>query len=217
MKYCLFDFDGTVADTSEGIIRSARFALDKMGVNCDLSDRELEVVFIGPPLTKSFPQFVGEAGVERAIELFRGRYRTKGVFENSLFDGLRECLDKLTEMNITLYIASSKPIGFIREILRQHNIGTYFTGVYAPELDEDGVTKLDVINSAVKKIREADLSPDIYMIGDRKYDILGAHEAGLKAVGVGWGSADEGELEAAGADFIAESFDDIIRICNNLK
>ena len=82
MKYCLFDFDGTVADTSEGIIRSARFALDKMGVSCDLSDRELEVVFIGPPLTKSFPQFVGEAGVERAIELFRGRYRTKGVFEN---------------------------------------------------------------------------------------------------------------------------------------
>lgn len=217
MKYCLFDFDGTVADTSKGIIKSARFALDEMGVDCKLSDRELEVIFIGPPLTKSFPEFVGSQGVERAIELFRSRYRTKGVFENKLYEGLVECLEKLNKMGVTLYIASSKPICFIRDILRQHGIDIYFAGIYAPELDEDGLTKLDVINAAVSKIKQTDLSPKIYMVGDRKYDILGAHEAGLKAIGVRWGSADEGELEAAGADYIAESFADIINLYACLK
>lgn len=217
MKYYLFDFDGTLVETKEGIIKSARYALEKMGVDCALSDGELEVIFIGPPLTGTFPRFVGNDSqkVQAAIDHFRVYYRKTGVFENRLFENCKECLESLKRES-KLYISSSKPEVFVRDILGQRKIADYFEEVYAPGLDEDKTTKYDVIMSAINKIKENDSAPRIYMVGDRKYDIEGAHKAGIKAIGVRWGSADTGELEDVGADYIVESFEALKELDKNL-
>ncbi|MBQ7821402.1 MAG: HAD hydrolase-like protein [Clostridia bacterium] len=214
MKYYLFDFDGTLCNTNEGVIKSVEYALDKMGVVNTLTHEQMEPMFIGPPLTESFPYFFGEnrEAVLKAIYYFRERYNTLGVKENKLFDGVRDMLSELKARDRSLYICSSKPIGFIQMILKEHGIGGYFDGVFAPSLDEDKLTKYDVIMLAKKQILDADPEPVIYMVGDRKYDVMGAHQANLECIGVKWGCAEPGEFEACGTEYTVSSVKELLEL-----
>lgn len=218
MKYFLFDFDGTLVDTTLGVINSVKYAFDKMGIKHALTDDELAVRFIGPPLTQSFPEFVGDDRdrVKEAIDTFRVRYRTLGVLENELYPYLVDCLDSMKNYGCKLYIASSKPKTFICEILKQRGLDCYFEGIYAPGFDEDKMSKYDVIMAAIAKITESDKAAKIYMIGDRKFDIEGAHKAHIPAIGVRWGSAGKNELKEAGSDYIVSDYRELEVLAKDL-
>lgn len=219
MKYYLFDFDGTLCNTNEGVIKSVEYALEKMNVKNTLTREEMEPMFIGPPLTESFPYFFGKDkdAVLKAIAYFRERYNTVGVKENKLFDNIPKLLKEMKKRGNILYIASSKPIGFIHMILNEHNISDYFNGVFAPGLDEDKLSKYDVIMLAKNQILNSDTSPTIYMVGDRKYDVKGAHEAKLPCIGVKWGCAEDGEFEEYGAEHIVSTVDEFLLLDEKLS
>lgn len=212
MKYYLFDFDGTLCNTEEGVIKSVLYAMDKMNVVNPLPPDKMPSEFVGPPLTLSFPKYFGkdEANVLKAIDYFRERYNTIGVFENKLFVGIPEMLKELKARGRIMYIASSKPKNFIHMILKEYEIEDYFDGVFAPALDEEKTSKYAVIKLALEKVYASDDAPEFYMVGDRKFDVIGAHTAEIPCIGVKWGSAAEGELEEHGADYVVDSIDELL-------
>lgn len=211
MQYFLFDLDGTLMNTKEGIVKSVYYALDFLGVTEDEPEK-LER-FIGPPLDASFRDFyqMNETGVKRAVEKYRERYTKKGQYECEPYPGIPELLRELKEKGKTLYVATSKPAVFAEEILRHHGLLDCFDGVSAATLDGSVSEKPDIIRAVLKELPQAD-KKDIVMIGDRRFDILGAKECGIKSVGVRYGFPEPGELEEAEADYIADTTEQLREI-----
>ena len=211
MRYLLFDLDGTLINTKEGIVKSVYYALDFLGVTEDEPEK-LER-FIGPPLESSFRDFyqLNETGVRRAVEKYRERYKKKGQYECEPYPGIPALLRKLKECGKTLFVATSKPGVFAEEILRHHQLLQYFDGISAATLDGTVSEKPDIIRAVLKRLPEADLR-DVVMIGDRRFDILGAKECGIKSVGVRYGFPEPGELEKAGAGSIADTVEQLLEI-----
>ena len=201
-EYVLFDFDGTVSDTSEGIINSAIYALEKFGITCE--DRRALCRFIGPPLYDSFVEFYGfsDEMSRAAVGFFRERYNTVGIYESRMYDGIDVLLHKLKDCGRHIMIVSSKAEECIKELLRLYNIADCFEFV-AGASDAVGRTKEDVMRYAVD-VGGADVSKAV-MVGDTKYDIKAARLFGIKSVGVTYGFGTVRELEDAGADYIADS------------
>ena len=202
-KYILFDLDGTLTDSKEGILRCFRHAFKVLGV--PQPDDETMKSFLGPPLTESFRKVMG--GEEKAAEgvrIYRERYSTVGLFENRPYDGIKELLEHLREKGYILAVATSKFERYARMILEEFGLIGYFDAVTG--CGPDGVldTKTEVIEETLRRLGVKDKSEAV-MVGDRKQDVFGAHEAGLECIGAGWGFADPGELEENGADCIAAS------------
>lgn len=203
----LFDLDGTLTDNSVGIMKSARFALERMGVpNAENSTLRR---FIGPPLHLSFMEFYGfsEEKAFEAVEQYRVRYREKGVYESELFAGMGDLLHALKAAGAGLCVATSKPTVFTEVILKQHGVYELFDHVVGSNLDGTLTDKTEVILEVLRRIGEE--APCAYMIGDRSFDIIGAKNSGLKGVGVYYGFAEPGELEEAGADFITDTVEEL--------
>lgn len=210
----LFDLDGTLTDNSEGIIKSARFALDRMGFP-DEPDSVLRR-FIGPPLHDSFMKYYGfskEKAFE-AVENYRIRYREKGVYESVLFPGLREMLETLCEKGAKLCVATSKPSVFTEVILKQHGVYELFQFVVGSNLDGSMTDKTEIIHEVLRRIGETD--EPVVMVGDRSFDIIGANNCGVQSVGVYYGFADPGELEEAGATYIANTVSELKEVLEKL-
>ncbi|MNP11433.1 5'-nucleotidase [compost metagenome] len=192
----LFDLDGTLTDPREGITRSIQYALAKLGIDePDLSKLEH---FIGPPLLQAFMQFYGfdEAKAWEAVNHYRERFKVTGLYENEVFEGVIELLDTLEGQGRHLYIATSKPWEFAREIARHFNFAKHFKVIYGSELDGTRTNKVELIKHL---LAEEGLDPaQTLMIGDRKHDLIGARSNGLDcvAVGYGFGSRDELATEA---------------------
>ena len=187
----LFDLDGTLTDPREGITRSIQFALARLGI--DEPDITRLEHFIGPPLLQAFMQFYGfdEAKAWEAVGFYRERFKVTGLYENRVFDGVFELLDTLAGQNRTLYIATSKPWVFAREIARHFDFARYFKVIYGSELDGTRTDKVDLI---AHLLAEEELDPaQTLMIGDRKHDLIGGTRNGLDvaAVGYGFGSLEE--------------------------
>lgn len=202
--WILFDLDGTLTDSGEGVMKSVRFALDRMGFP-DEPESALRR-FIGPPLHKSFMDFYGfsEEKAFEAVETMRIRYREKGVYENSLYPGMNEMLSRLRAAGAKLCVATSKPAYFTEIILKQHGISELFTHIVGANLDGTLTDKTEVIREVLRRI--GDTSHErIFMIGDRKFDIIGAKNCGIPAVGVYFGYAEPGELEQAGASYVVQT------------
>lgn len=210
-KTVFFDLDGTLTDPKEGITKCVSYALRFFGIYEDNPDNLTG--YIGPPLSVGFSELAGlsEADSLAAVERYRERYRETGIFENRLYDGTKEALDKLKKAGIRLCIASSKPENFVRRITEKYNISGYFEHQVGAEENGKRNDKADVIAEAVKRCGISDLS-EIVMAGDRKYDIEGAKLCGIDSIGVTFGYGSRRELEQSGADYIADSFDDIIDI-----
>ena len=204
MLNLLIDFDGTVCDSAEGVLKSVEYALNKLGVSLDLSYSDLSVMFLGPPLSLPFGKiFNGDTDkVALAIEYFRERYNTLGVYENKLYDGVIDCLRDLKSEGVRACIASSKPDVFIKNILKRNNALDCFEEIFAPGLDGENLSKHDIVVKALDYVRTTDDNPQIYMVGDRKYDVEGAHLAEIPCIGVEWGYADKNELVYHGAEYI---------------
>lgn len=207
-QYFLFDLDGTVTDPGEGITNSVMYALQKFGIH--ERDRRKLYRFIGPPLADSFREFYGFSadGAKKGIRFYREYYSKKGIFENKLYPGIEEVLKRMKEDGKTLVLATSKPEFFAGRILEYFHLDSYFTFVAGATMDENRVKKGDVIVYALEQCSITDKRKAL-MIGDRKHDIQGAKENGLDSMGVLYGYGSREELETAGADYLAETVEDI--------
>lgn len=204
-NYILFDFDGTVFDTVEGISKSVKYALNKHGMDAPLESLRC---FAGPPLIEKFMEVFGVT-VEEAQDLvddYRERYKPIGIFECRSFPGIEQLLTELRAAGKKLAIATLKPQYMAESILERSGLITYFDSIFGSDHNGKG-TKEEMAGKCMAAIGA---KPDeTILVGDTKYDILGAHKAGLKAIGVRYGYAAEGELEAADADFIVDTVEQL--------
>lgn len=211
-KYILFDLDGTLTDPGEGITNSVKYALQKFGI--EVGDKSELNKFIGPPLWDSFEEYYGftREQANQAVEYYREHFRDKGIFENKVYPGVVELLETLSAEGKKLVLATSKPQVFAERILEHFGLKKYFVFIAGSELDGTRVDKGEVIQFALAGIGVEKLSQAV-MVGDRRHDILGAHKAGIKAIGVLAGYGGGEELLDAGADYIVERVADIWEIC----
>lgn len=206
-KNVFFDLDGTLTDSAEGIINSVEYALKRLGIT-DYKRSEL-YRFIGPPLSDSFAEFFGlsEEKCKEGVRLYREYFSEKGIYENKLYDGIQELLQKTKQAGMTLVLATSKPQEFAEEILRYFDIAGYFDFIAAAEMNGKRNRKQDIINYALEISGAA--PEQTVMVGDRKFDVLGAKSVGIASIGVLYGFGTEEELKEAGADFIAKTPDEV--------
>ena len=206
----LFDLDGTLTDPGLGITNSVAYALGKYGL--EVQDRKSLYCFIGPPLKDSFMKYYdfSEEKAFEAIRLYREYFSEKGLFENEVYEGVRELLEKIKASGRKIVLATSKPEVFSVRILEHFDLMKYFDVVAGASMDETRNKKGDVIRYAMEK--GGFTADKAIMIGDREHDIFGAKENALPSIGVLYGYGDEAELRSAGADYIAENVEDIYKL-----
>lgn len=207
-QYILFDLDGTITNPMEGITKSARYALASFGI--EVYDLRTLCPFIGPPLKQSFLEFyhLTDEQAEAAIIKYREYFSVKGIFENVMYEGVDKFLHTLTQKGKKLYLATSKPEPFARQILEHFKLSHYFSFIGGSTFDGSRSEKVDVIKYVLEETQITDLSKTV-MVGDRKYDITGAKMNGIDAIGVLYGYGDRKELEEAKADFIEVNLADL--------
>ena len=204
----LLDLDGTLIASRDGIIHCLRAALAELGHEPDAS-ADLDWV-IGPPLPDVMTRLLGEFGderVEEAVLAYRRHYNSSGVGQSPLFPGIPAFLEQLAQSGRRVFLATSKPLHLARKILEQRNLTGYFDGFYGARADDTGAEKPELIAGLVA--REGVDTRQAVMVGDRRYDITGAHANAMRAIGALWGYGGRAELEEAGADALAESPDDL--------
>ncbi|MBQ7118016.1 MAG: HAD family hydrolase [Clostridia bacterium] len=209
-KTVLFDLDGTLTDPGLGITNSVAYALKKYGI--EVGERERLYSFIGPPLNESFKRyynFSDEKAME-AIGVYREYFTSKGIFENEVYDGIRQLLRRIKASGRKVVLATSKPEEFALRILEHFELTEYFDIVAGASMDEKRNKKGDVIKYALEK--GGLTSEGAVMIGDREHDIFGAQENGIDTIGVLYGYGSRDELEKAGAMYIAETVYDIFAL-----
>lgn len=210
----LFDLDGTLVDSSQGILDSLHHMLRVMEAPVR-DDAELRR-WIGPPLQVCAEHLTGRssaADIETAVQAYRRRYREFGVFQTKLFPGIRELLESLSHRsNVRLGVATSKPTDFAAQILEQHDIHTLLPVLRGADW-EGKLSKADLIAEAAAQLGA---TPELsVMIGDRCFDIEGGQKHGLATVGVTYGFGDQDELEDAGADMICDTVEELSRALTN--
>ncbi|MBQ6207603.1 MAG: HAD hydrolase-like protein [Oscillospiraceae bacterium] len=209
-QYALFDLDGTLTDSKEGILKSLVYAFEKLGD--PVPDHDTLLRFIGPPMEVSFPLYCGyDAKRTRlAVDTFRERYAPIGVYENTPAEGIIEMFQRLTEKGIVLAVASSKPHGMCVKVCDRFGFTPYMRAIVGSPLTEDW-DKARVIRETMSRlgIGEAE-KPLTVMVGDRKYDAEGAIKCGVDCIGVEFfGYAEPGELKAAGAVRVARTVSEL--------
>lgn len=226
-KYVLFDLDGTLTDPMVGITTCVQYALAAAGI--EEPDLQKLTPFIGPPLKQSFMEFYGfsDEKAEQAVEKYRERFKDVGIFENEVYEGIPKLLSSLKKEGMLLSVASSKPEVFVKRILAHFSIDSYFDAVVGSELDGRRTDKKEVVAEALKRLYEKNAEKAeieetalfdaakrkcTYMVGDRKFDIIGAKAEDVISVGVTYGYGSEGELLAEKPDFLAHSVDELKEI-----
>ena len=215
MEYILMDLDGTLTNSKEGITKCLQYALAYFGVNVD--DLSTLEKYIGPPLEQTFREGFGfgKEQAELAVEKYRERFVPIGMYENQLYAGMEDALQRLRESGKVLIVATSKPEKFAVTILKHFGIDGYFDDICGADPETNRNKKAEVIRYALEKHELNDLS-DVLMVGDRKYDVEGAKECGLSCMGVLYGFGNREELEEAGAEYIAETVEDMVQILISL-
>ena len=198
--FVLFDLDGTITDSSEGIINSIQYALNKMGK--EEKDKERLRTYVGPSLKQTFLTNYFPEGEEykKAIAFYREYFAEKGIFENQLYDGITKVLDAIHSQGGKIALATAKPTYFAKIILRHFGIMDKFDTVVGSHLGGTRSSKNEIIFEVLDQFGLPQ-SENIFMIGDREYDIHGGKHHGLKTIGVEYGYGPEGELAAAKPDF----------------
>lgn len=210
--WLFFDLDGTLTDPAEGITNSVVHALEAM--NFEVPSYKTLCTFIGPPLNDSFHNIGGvpEDRLPEAIFKYREYFSTKGIFENKVYPGIADMLDRLQKAGKKLVVATSKPEDFSVRIIEHFGLARFFENVCGSCMDETRTKKGEVIEYALERNAIKDRSR-VLMIGDRKHDIIGAHENGIVCCGVLYGYGPRAELEEAGADIIAADLTELETIC----
>ena len=209
-KSILFDLDGTLTDSGEGIINCALLTLEHFGL--PLPTREELRFFVGPPLAGSFLKLgIPADRVVEAIQYYRSHYTVTGIHQNSVYPGIEKLLQDLLEQGHKLYIATSKPEFMAKGILEDFGLAKYFSQICGASTDTDRNTKEAVIAYLMSCNSEAD---NYIMIGDTIFDVEGAASLGIPAIGVSWGYGNVADMIAAGAVAIAKDTDELFDLLN---
>ena len=207
-KLVFFDLDGTLTDSGPGIMNSAAYAFERMGYPVPPS--AVLRTFVGPPLHESFLRNgIPAEMTEKAVAVFRERYMPIGKFENTPYEGIRTFLESLKSLGFHLMIATSKPEEIAIEVLEHFDLAKYFDKVCGGSMDLSRTSKEAVI---AYLLEENGRDAQMVMVGDTKFDIIGAKKHGIPAIGVSWGYGDVGEMEQAGAAAIAKTPEDLLEI-----
>lgn len=206
IKYVLFDLDGTISDSSEGITKSVQLALAAEGIHEELSAL---TKCIGPSLRYSFSQYTDDAETaERMLAAYRKRYSEIGWMENKMYSGMETLFKNLKQAGKHIVLASAKPELFCNEILKYFGVYEYFDFIGGATMDGSRDDKAVLIKYTLDSIGNPP-KDSVIMVGDRFYDVEGAHKNGLKVIGVKFGFARENELETACADYIVDTVSDL--------
>lgn len=210
-KYIIFDFDGTINDTSQGIYHTFKKVLDILGINYDGVDFSHH---IGPPLEFSYTELAGKKLCQRAIELHRQVFAQDNAVEMSrLYDGITDTLQKLTDSGFVLSIASSKYQPHALASVEKFGLGKFFRCVYGQ--NEKRGFKSEVLRQL---LADNGWEKDkCLMIGDTVYDVEGAHSNGIDAMAVTYGFGNEKDLKNANAELTAHSPAEIVQILTGEK
>ncbi|MGL1931627.1 MAG: HAD hydrolase-like protein [Desulfotalea sp.] len=212
----LFDLDGTLTDSSEGITNSIKFALQELGYK--IPEHDVLMSCIGPPLITSLTtmlEVTNQVDADKCVQLYRERYISKGYLENKLYPGILSCLRELNDLGHQLFVATAKPHPQVQPILDHFQITKYFTAFHGVHPDSTHSDKSGLISNI---IQEHKLDKDnTAMIGDRKYDISGAVNNDILAIGAGYGYGSNEELQLAGANYIVNSESEILGLVKNLQ
>ena len=199
-----FDLDGTLANSGEGIMRCVQYALDReFGIKADI--KELRS-FVGPPLREQFIRYANltPEQADRAVARYGERYRAAGIYEISVLPGISELLMELRRTGLRLVLVSSKPTEYCREILSRLGIAQYFDDVVGSDQNGRTAGKPEAIEKAIRVTGCADRN-EIVMVGDRRYDGIGAKQCGVGSIGVTYGYGSRMELEYEWPDCIVEA------------
>ena len=209
-KTILFDLDGTLTDSGEGIIKSSAMVLEKYGL--PVPSYEEMRVFVGPPLHETFHKFgVPKEKCDDAVELYRARYNTVGLFENFPYPGIRELLEALKAQGHRLFVATSKPEEMSVRILEHFDLAKYFEIIAGATLDRSRLEKSDVI---AYLLQQAGSVENCIMIGDTVFDVVGAAAHKIPTIGVAWGYGKVEDMKNAGAMAIAETPEQLLELLN---
>ncbi|AOZ94131.1 HAD hydrolase-like protein [Paenibacillus crassostreae] len=199
----LFDLDGTLTDPKMGITQGVQYALSRF----DIVENNLDTLepFIGPPLSFSFAEFYGfsELDCMKAIGYYREYYGDQGMFENVVYPGIPELLQMLVNQQRTLFVATSKPTEYAEKIIQHFGLDRYFQQVYGSNLDDTGSDKSEIISNVIHKSSLE--KTNVMMIGDRKYDIIGANNNGVVSIAVEYGYGSREELLDCKPTYIVET------------
>lgn len=207
-KAILFDLDGTLTDSGPGIINCARLALEHFGL--PIPTQEQMRIFVGPPLHETFMKFgVPADRTDEAIQVYRSRYIPIGKFENTPYPGIPELLEALVNAGHRLYVATSKPETMSVEILEHFGLAKYFTRICGASFDQSRSSKDAVIAYLLEETGER---RHMVMVGDTKFDILGAKAHGIPAIGVAWGYGQVQDMVDAGAVGIANTTEELLEM-----
>ena len=209
--YIFFDLDGTMIDSGDGITLSVQYALKKMGIiESELSALK---VFVGPPLKDSFMYYYGfsEEEAEKAISYYRVYYESRGILRCWPYKRVDKLLSFIENSGRKAVVATSKPELFARRIVQHLHMSQMFEYIAGASMDEKIVKKSDVIAYAMKEIGVDDPSR-ILMVGDRRFDVIGARANGIKTAGVLYGYGSYPELLDAGADYIAKNVSELAEV-----
>ncbi|MFK4309169.1 phosphoglycolate phosphatase [Bacillus sp. RC242] len=208
----LFDLDGTLTDPKEGIINSALYALNKMGIE-EGNISELDS-FIGPPIQQSFAERynMNEIEVERVVFYFREYLKQNGLLENKVYDGIPTLLQELKDTGNRLFVATSKPTVFAKQVIEHFQLTSFFEEIVGSNLDGTRIKKEEIIAHILQQ-NEGLNKEEVVMIGDRKHDIIGANHNGIASIGVLYGYGSENELIEVSATHIAKDIEELHHFC----
>jgi len=208
-KYILFDLDGTLTDPMMGITKSVRYALNYYGI--EVNDLNNLLPFIGPPLRDSFREFYGfdEIKANEAVIKYREYFSTKGIFDNKVYEGIVDCLHTLKENGKVLMVATSKPEKFAKQIIEHFDLAQYFDFIGGSGFN-NREKKAEVISYVLDTNKVS--TADAIMVGDRKHDIIGAHNNRLPCIGVLYGYGSREELIEYKADYLVENIEELQKL-----
>ncbi len=217
LKYLLFDFDGTIAESSDGIIASMKYALNKSGISTSFTEEEICRV-IGPPLKpmikRLFGNKINNEMVDNIAVNYRTHYSQTGLYKVKLYDGIKKMLHTL-DKKYSLYIVSSKPKDFITKLIPKLDIESFFKGIYGPGLELSPTCKANLIAEMRREIGCSTI--ECIMIGDKAEDVIAAKQNDIRSIGITYGYGTLTELEEAKADIIADTPEGIVTSINRIE
>ena len=209
-KAIMFDLDGTLTESGEGITKSDQYALEKIGR--PEPDLEKLKVFVGPPLLDQFMKYADtdEETARQAVAFYRERYGVTGIYENSVYPGIPELLEELRRKGYLLAVASSKPENYVNQVLDYFHLSGYFDVIVGSEMNGNRTRKAQVIEETLERLKLSGHRNQVLMVGDKEHDVLGAREAGVSCVAVSYGYGTMEELEAAEPLKIVSSAEELL-------
>jgi phosphoglycolate phosphatase len=213
-KHIIFDLDGTLSDSREGIFNAYYYTFNKL--NIDSPDESTLMNMIGPPLQKGFADVFGMQGAdnENAVKVFREYYSSKGLFENKLYDGIKDLLVHLVQAGASLYVATSKYNVYANQVLQYFGIATCFTEIAGADYGGYHASKVDLVAGILRRNNIQD-PMEVVIIGDTRYDIDAAAELGIDSIGVTYGFSSYEDIESYEPDYIVENVETLLSLLLN--